>query len=80
MDGPRMPGITLRQEDIEEMHREFPVREVRILVAGQDWDPFIAMAYDGMEIPVRVEGDGSLRATAVLIGVDCERQSITVVI
>lgn len=73
------PRLTLRREDIDEMHRDLPVAEVRILVAEQDWEPFIGMAYEGMEIPVRVEGD-ELPWTAVLTGADHASKSITVVI
>lgn len=80
MPGTGTPGITLRREDIEAMHRDLPVAEVQILVAGESWDQFIAVARDGMEIPVRVEGHEALGTTAVLIGVDCEQQRITVVI
>lgn len=76
MDAPR---ITLRPEDVAEMHRDFPVREVRIYVAEQDWEPFLAVAYYGMEIPVAVEGTGQA-LTAVLIAVYGADQSITVVI
>jgi hypothetical protein len=74
------PSLTLRQEDIDAMHRDLPVAEVRILVAEQDWDQFIAMAYEGMEIPVKIEGYEVLRWTAVLVGACPHDKSITVVI
>jgi hypothetical protein len=74
------PRITLRQEDIDAMHAELPVAEVRILVAEQDWEPFMAVAYEGMEIPVHVEGYPVLRWTAVLVGACHHDKSILVVI
>lgn len=74
-----MPRLTLRQQDIDGMHAEFPVAEVRIYVAEEDWEPFLAIAYQGMEIPVRVEGreDGTV---AVLTRADPDTKSIVVVI
>jgi hypothetical protein len=73
------PRITLRQEDIDEMFRDCPVRELKIWVAEQDWRPFLDVAYDGMEIPVAVEGSAE-QLTSVLVGVDHAAQAITVVI
>lgn len=75
-----LPRITLRQSDIDEIHRYLPVSAVQIHVAEEDWEPFLAVAYEGMEIPVRVEEQAALKLTAVLVGADCAGKTITVVI
>lgn len=77
MDAPR---LTLRQQDIDALHEDFPVVTVKVYVAEEDWEPFIAMAYEGMEIPVHVEGPQALAQAAVLVGACHHDKSITVVI
>lgn len=75
-----VPRIVLREDDIAEIYRDFPVRDVKILVAEQDWHPFLQIAHLGMEIPVYVEGKSVLFITGILVSADHSDQSITVVI
>jgi hypothetical protein len=74
------PRITLRASDVAEMYRDAPVRDVKIYIAEQDWEPFLSVAYDGMEIPVRVEGEPDFPVIAILTGADYANKAITVVI
>jgi len=73
------PRVTLRAEDLAEIYDGASVTAVKIYVADQDWQPFLGIAQQGMEIPVRVEGAGEA-VVSVLIGLDHENRAITVVI
>lgn len=73
------PRVVLRQEEVDEMYRDSPVRTARFYVVPEDWASFTAVAYQGMEIPVGIEGSDQV-LVAVLLDVRDEDQSLRVVI
>lgn len=75
-----VPRIVLRPAEVQAIFRAGASCTVKVYVAAEDWEPFIAGAYEGMQIPVRMEGRQEPVATAVLTRADHLDQSITVVI
>lgn len=79
MNDDLIPRISLRREDLDALHRDLPVAEVRFMIDEGDWHRLMTTAYEGMEIPVRVEGSPE-EHTAVLVRACRHEKSITVVI
>jgi hypothetical protein len=78
----QLPRITLRPEELAAIRASGlgGVGTVRLVVADEDWIPFLRDAYEGMEIPVRLEGESGYCETAVLLRADHISRSILVVI
>lgn len=75
-----LPRITLRPQELEMLRAGLGVSTLKIIVMDEDWIPFMRNAYEGMEIPVRMEGEDSYCESAILLGADHSDRSITVVI
>lgn len=75
-----LPRITLRPQELAMIRGGMGVSTLKLLVADEDWIPFLRNAYEGMEIPVRVEGEDAYCDTAILLGADHSERSIVVVI
>lgn len=75
-----LPRITLRPQELETIRGEMGVSTLKILVCDEDWIPFMRNAYEGMEIPVRMEGEDAYCDTAILLGANHAERSIVVVI
>lgn len=75
-----LPRITLRPQELEMIRGGMGVSTLKIIVADEDWIPFMRSAYQGMEIPVRMEGEDGYCDTAILLGADHISRSIVVVI
>lgn len=76
----QLPRITLRPQELAVLRAGLGVSTLKIIVADEDWIPFLRNAYEGMEIPVCTEGDDRYCETAILLGVGHVDRSITVVI
>lgn len=76
----QLPRITLRRQELEAIQAGLGVSTLKILVADGDWIPFMRNAYEGMEIPVQVEGEEGYCETAILLGADHRERSMVVMI